>query len=73
MRFLITKLLSHLKMKEELDSDYDEQQFVITRDSFNVCFLSRVELFSRYTQVASKMFSTMSNDLKRTLPDVCSL
>ena len=68
------KLLFHSKIKEELDSDYEQQQFVITRDSFNVCiFLHRFELYSRYTQVASKMFSTMSSDLKRALPNVCSL
>ena len=32
------KLLSHLKIKENLDSDYEEQQFVIIRDSLNGCF-----------------------------------
>ena len=32
---LIIKLLSQLTMKKHLDFDYEEQQFVITRDSFN--------------------------------------
>ena len=41
--------------------------FVITRDSFNARFLLLllgVELFSRYTKIASKMSSTTLSDLK---------
>ena len=34
----VLKLLSHLKIKEHLDSDYEEEQFAITRDSVNACF-----------------------------------
>ena len=55
--------ISHLKMKEHFDSNYEEQKFLITRDSFNACFfLFGVELFSKYTKVASKMCSTMLAD-----------
>ena len=45
------KLLPHLKVKEDLEYSYEEQQFVITRDSFNACLSFKVELFSRYTKV----------------------
>ena len=34
----VKNLLSHLKIKEDLDSNYEEHQFVITRDSFKACF-----------------------------------
>ena len=66
LHFSITKLLSHLKTQEDLDSDYEKQRFVITRDSFNACFFYfRVELFSRG---ASKMCSSVLGDLKWALP-----
>ena len=55
------------QLKEDLDSDYEEQQFVITGDSFNACFffcfcfvlflfiyLFRLELFMRNSKVAPK-------------------
>ena len=59
----VKNLLSHLKIKEDLNSSYEEQQFVITRDSFNACFfLFRVELFSKCTKVASKTCFTMLSD-----------
>ena len=62
---LSIKLLSHLKIKEDLDSDYEEEQFAITRGSVNACFfLFRVELFSRYTKVGSKMYSSTLSELK---------
>ena len=40
LHFSVTKLLSHLKIKEDLDSSYKEQQFVITGDSFNACLFN---------------------------------
>ena len=45
LHFSITKLLSHLKIKGDLDSCYEEQQFVITRDSFDA-YLFNLELNS---------------------------
>ena len=73
LHFSISKLLSHFKIKEYLDSDYQEQQFVITEDSFYAVFLFRVELINKYTTVTSKMCSTMSSNLKWALPNGCSL
>ena len=39
LQFSITKLLSHLEIIEDLDSDYEKRRFFIIRDSFNVCIL----------------------------------